>query len=101
MKYRKIKIISFITAFIAIGLLYASSHSTYYKYNDWWIIGKTAAEIEKRYGKFDSVHGNDLAYLIDGFYFEFDPDGMDEYYHIIFDDNGFASYVFVSVPYGG
>lgn len=98
MKYKKIGIVIIL---IAVFLLYVSSHSTYYKYNDWWIIGKTADEIEARYGEFDEVHGEQASYLIEGFYFEFDPDGMDEYYYIVFDNKGIAKYVFVSVPYGG
>ena len=38
---------------IAITVLYAVSHSTYYKYNDWAILQNSIYEVEEKYGDFD------------------------------------------------
>ena len=38
---------------LTVSILYASSHSTYYKYNDWVILQSNIHMIEEKYGEFD------------------------------------------------
>lgn len=89
MKYKKIKFFLLLT--LLIIMLYCYSHPTYYKYNDRWIIGNSITEIEKRYGKFDLHHNNEVAYYI----------SYDNYYYIEYDENGIAVNVFVAGHWAG
>lgn len=38
---------------LGVVIVFGCSHSTYYKYNDWFILGNSISAVEKRYGKFD------------------------------------------------
>lgn len=102
MKIKKcIIIISAIVLLIVGAILYLLSHQTYYKYNDWWVIGKTMSEIEERYGEFDIEQGSQIGYFIytdNGWIM---PDHLDHYYYIEFDENGIATEVLDSVQPGG
>ena len=97
----KLFFMSLILVFIiAIGWFF-STHWTYYKYNDKWIIGRHYKEVEKRYGKFDVEFGM-RGYLID----KGDPHAVmpkrgPKYYWIVSDENGIVTNVFVSGPPGG
>lgn len=86
---KKIKIPLIISACVVIiaMLYYLISHSIYWKYNDWWILGKfmpfdaskTYEEIENRYGEFDLVCSDcDMV----GYYLYTDEYG-DKYYYLI------------------
>ncbi|MCL2108849.1 MAG: hypothetical protein FWH20_05835 [Oscillospiraceae bacterium] len=96
-KYKKVIIISIIivaiTAFIG---LFIASHSTYFKYNDWWIIGQNAEKIEARYGQFEaSLKHPHSEFPKQGFYEIFSISrhylgGQREYFIVIFDDFGIA-----------
>ncbi len=72
---------------IVAVLYYFMSHSIYWKYNDWWILGKCMPfdaskpdhEIEKRYGEFDvNLPETDAV----GYYLYTDNSG-DKYYYLI------------------
>lgn len=92
--------------FIVISILWICSHSTYYKYNDWWVIGRTIPEIEAKYGDFDMnkyIYGKSgrVAYYIyrdDGWIM---PDHLPHYYYIEYDENGIATKVYDGVAPGG
>lgn len=82
-------------------VLFLASHQTYYKYNDWWIVGKTEEEIVERYGEFDMCWGSSKAYFIyvdNGWVM---PDHQPHYYYIEFDDAGIATEVYESLAPGG
>ncbi len=51
-------VICLFVASCLVTSIYIKDHSTCYKYNDRFVIGKTAEEIEKRYGEAD-VKGKD------------------------------------------
>lgn len=82
-------------------ILFLASHSTYYKYNDWWIVGKTEAEIVERYGEFDLTWGDSKAYFIYEDNSWVMPDHLDHYYYIRFDETGIAIEVYDAVAPGG
>lgn len=65
MKIKKAIIIIPLIALLLIGItLFLLSHQTYYKYNDWWVVGKSMSEIEERYGEFDIELGSRKGYFI-------------------------------------
>lgn len=102
MKIKKRIIIIPIIAFLLIGItLFLLSHQTYYKYNDWWVIGKSMAEIEERYGEFDIELGSRKGYFIYTDNSWVMPDHLDHYYYIKFDENGIATEVSDGVQPGG
>ena len=73
--------------------MFFESHSTYYKYNDEWVIGNKITEVENRYGKFDLgefVKGKSgkVGYYIYKDDSLFLPDYLQHYYYIEFDENG-------------
>lgn|SRR5574344_1593230 len=101
-KHKKLMIILSVVSLlmIAIGLFYIS-HSTYWKYNDWWIVGKHIDSVEKRYGKFD-INKDHLK----GYYIGKDdsivmPSHLEQYYWIEFDDDGIVTKVYLGGPIGG
>ena len=56
-KKRQVKtpLMSFvISVLVLIGvIIFASSHSTYYRYYDWWILQNNIYNVLERYGEFD------------------------------------------------
>jgi hypothetical protein len=65
------------------------------RYNREWIIGKTEAEIVKRYGEFKRVYEKDGGGHLGAYYVNYDNWGMDpsyihDTYFIEFDENGVA-----------
>lgn len=100
MKKRLIFIIVAVVLLLCYVLL-SLSHPTYYKYNDWWIIGRSVEEVEKRYGFFDIEDGCRKGYFIgydDGWVM---PSFLPEYYWIEFDNEGLAVEVWIGGPPGG
>lgn len=86
-KSKKSLIISAFVIIVAV-LYYLLSHSIYWKYNDWWILGKSMPfdisaaayeEIEERYGEFDLDCSE---YDTVGYYLYTDEYG-DKYYYLI------------------
>lgn len=77
------------------------SHSTYYKYNDWWIIGRSYDEIVKRYGEFDYDNGREKGYYIGKDDGPIMPSHQDIYYWVWFDENGIATKVCIANAPGG
>lgn len=86
---------------ITCGCMLIISHSTYYKYNDWWIVGRSKEEIRERYGEFDISCGRARGYYI---YYDdkmIMPDQLEHYYWIEFDENGAAKKVYDAPTPGG
>ena len=42
---------------LGCAVLFAVSHGTYYKYNDWYILGNDINKVVERYGSFDKGTG--------------------------------------------
>ncbi len=95
-----------VCVFLIIVVLWICSHQTYYKYNDWWVIGRTIPEIEARYGDFDMntyIYGKPGRV---GYYIYNDdkwimPDHLPHYYYIEYNENGVATEVYDGVAPGG
>ena len=86
--------------------IFISSHSTYYKYNDWWIMGNNILKVQERYGKFDLGTYKEGKSGKVGYYIYTDngpimPDHAKHYYHIQYDDQGVVIDVFEGIPIGG
>lgn len=99
-------IIGIDSVFVAILVLYWSSHSTYYKYNDWEIIGSSIYSVKESYGEFDlgEIHENKsgrVAYYIYKDTGPILPDSLDHYYYIDYDENGIVYNVFDGCQPGG
>ncbi|MBD5087301.1 MAG: hypothetical protein HDT30_00595 [Clostridiales bacterium] len=101
-----------ISIFLIIGIallssviVFLSSHATYYKYNDWWIIGRSISEIESKYGEFDfgEFKANTSGKV--GYYIYMDnglimPDYLKHYYYIE-NNEGIANKVYDACQTGG
>lgn len=108
MKFTKKKILT-IAIIIIVTFTFASigiywyKHPTHYLYEDDWIIGKDADQIEQRYGSYDINWETIYGSLIKGYCVK--PSTTDwwgdatwpEYYMIYFDKNGKAYKVDVVV----
>ncbi|MBQ9990960.1 MAG: hypothetical protein IJP31_08475 [Lachnospiraceae bacterium] len=87
-------------------VLYVSSHSTYYKYNDWAILGSNIYTIEQKYGEFDlgkitAGQKGQVAYYIYTDNGPIMPDHLDHYYYIAYDEQGVVYCVWESLQPGG
>jgi hypothetical protein len=93
---KRLIIFGVILFLIASVIIYFCLHPTYWKYNDYWIIGKHYTAIEKRYGEFDvlwTIPGKTEPAV--GFYEEESIirdylGGQKLYYIVSFDDYGIA-----------
>lgn len=109
-KHKHIKALSVLLSIdvilFAFSLVFILSHPTYYKYNDWEIIGSHISNVQNRYGKFDvgtvrTGHQGEVGYYIytdDG---PIMPDHLPHYYYIHYDENGVVDSVKESVSVGG
>lgn len=101
-------IVLMVTDAILIMLIisFASSHSTFYRYNDWAILQSNIHMVEQKYGKFDlgEIKDNEkgrVAYYIytdDG---PIMPDYLKHYYHIEYDECGVVYNVYDACHPGG
>lgn len=89
-----------IVVIIAMGVFYFS-HSTYWKYNDWWIVGNDIDSVEKKYGEFDINLEYRKAYYIGKDNSIIMPSNLEKYYWIEIDDNGIVTKVYKGGPIGG
>ncbi len=80
-----------ITFTIVPAGVYWYNHPTHYLYNDRWIIGKSASEIEEKYGEFEKHFSNSSGYCVKPSRIDWWGDATwPEYYMIYFDENGIA-----------
>ena len=96
----------FVILLIVIAFIFVIQHSTYYKYNDWWIKGRNIEQVRERYGEFDFEEGGSVGYfLYHGAPFIWNVVGMgdslDRYYYMEIDESGVVHNVYVSVQRGG
>ena len=91
---------------IAITVLYAVSHSTYYKFNDWAILQNSIYEVEEKYGDFDlgEIIKNQKGSV--GYYIYTDngpimPDHLEHFYYMEYDEDGIIYKVYDSCSTGG
>ena len=94
-KNRKAVIIALCIHFVllTVSILYASSHSTYYKYNDWVILHSNIHMIEEKYGEFDSGEIKEgekgrVAYYIYKDNGEIMNEQLKKYYYMEYDEWG-------------
>ncbi len=78
---------------LIVSILYASSHGTYYKYNDWVILQSNIHMIEEKYGEFDlgeikEVEKGTVAYYIYTDNGPIMPDHLKHYYYMEYDEWG-------------
>lgn len=92
---------------MGIGGTYWFYHPTHYRYNDRLVIGKTAAQIEERYGDFDKVfyyENGELAsagYLTEPSKITYLGKTWPKYYFIKFQDGKAISVKIVEGGWGG
>ncbi|MDE6251387.1 MAG: hypothetical protein K2M78_01935 [Lachnospiraceae bacterium] len=99
---KKLIVIILILVILQIVILIVYfSHSTYWKYNDWWIVGNDIDNVEKRYGEFDFDYGNRKAYYIGKDDAMIMPSHSPQYYWMELDDNGIVTQVYIAGPIGG
>lgn len=87
-------------------ILYALSHSTYYRYNDWAILQSNIHMIEQKYGEFDlgEIKENEkgkVAYYIYTDNGPIMPDHLKHYYYMEYDEWGVIYNVYDSCQPGG
>ncbi len=87
-------------------ILYALSHSTYYRYNDWVILQSNIHMVEQKYGEFDlgEIKENEkgkVAYYIYTDNGPIMPDHLKHYYYIEYDEWGVIYNVYDSCQPGG
>ena len=87
-------------------VLYAVSHSTYYKYNDWAILQSNIYEVEQKYGAFDLGKIQDNKKGTVAYYIYTDngpimPDHLKHYYYIEYDVCGIVYKVYDACQPGG
>ena len=70
-----------------VSLLFWASHTIDYRYNDWWVMGKSREQIIEKYGEFDQflMKEKDCVYYGIGHF---------RYYVIHFNEDGYADSVF-------
>ena len=104
-KRTKQRIITIVVLVIlALIILYAYSHSTHWKFNDWFVLNSSREEIIAWYGQPDFERGSLIGYETGSKDHGLGPmggTGLPLYYWIEFDDSGYASQVYVALPMGG
>lgn len=101
MKIKK-KAICIVLALLLVScVMFFLSHKTYYKYNDWWIIGRSYDEVVKRYGEFDCEYGLEKGYYIGKDNSIVMSSHQDYYYWMSFNENGIITEVYIAAKPGG
>ena len=107
-KWNKKIVVAFILNLVLLGCtkLFISSHSTYYRYNDWWILGNEISEVQEKYGEPDLGNYAQGKSGEVGYYIYTDngpimPDYLEHYYYIKYNEDGIVTKVYVSGQPGG
>lgn len=87
-------------------IMYVSSHSTYYKYNDWAMLQSNIHMVEQKYGKFDLGEIKDNEKGVVAYYIYTDngpimPDHLKHYYYMEYDEWGVIYNVYEGCQPGG
>ena len=94
-------------ALLTATISFIVTHPTYYKYNDYSIIGSTVASVQNKYGEFDlsttyrQGKSGWVAYYIYHDSGPIMPDHLDHYYYMYYDENGIIYEVCDSCQPGG
>ena len=80
-------------------------HTTHYKYEDTWIIGRHITEVEERYGEFDigeyeAGKSDRVGYMVED-WFPVMRDPVPSYYYIEYNDEGVVTEVYIALHPGG
>ena len=101
-------VIPFVLSIVLLGgtLLFVASHPTYYKYNDWAVLGQDIHEVRERYGEFDFGEIREGRSGEVGYYIYTDngpimPDHLLHYYWIMYDEHGVVYEVYDGCQKGG
>ncbi|MGN0402057.1 MAG: hypothetical protein ACI4HQ_07340 [Acetatifactor sp.] len=101
-------VISLLIGILLLGvlILYIVSHSTYYKYNDWFIINSNIHIVQQKYGDFDlgTITENKagrVAYYIYTDNGPIIPDHLKHYYYMEYDEWGVIYKVYEGCQPGG
>ena len=91
---------------LVVVILYALSHSTYYRYNDWAVLQSNIHMVEQKYGEFDlgEIKENEkgkVAYYIYTDNGPIMPDHLKHYYFIEYNEWGVIYNVYDSCQPGG
>ena len=92
--------------FLVVTILYGTSRSTYYKFNDWIILQSNIHLIEQKYGDFDlgEIKENQKGWV--AYYIYTDdgpimPDHLEHYYYMEYDEWGVIYDVYDACAPGG
>lgn len=93
-------------ALITTIIMYSVCHSTYYKYNDLYIVGSHISKVEQRYGQFDLIRERDNKKGVAAYYIYTDngpimPDHLEHYYYMEYNEQGVIYKVYEGVQLGG
>ncbi|SFD24247.1 hypothetical protein [Ruminococcus albus] len=91
---------------LLILTLFGTSHHTYYKYNDWSILGSNISTVRQKYGAFDLGDVTDKKASRAAYYIYTDngpimPDHLKHYYYIEYDEEGIIYKVYDACQPGG
>lgn len=109
-KKRQVKtpLMSFVISVLVLisVIIFVSSHSTYYRYNDWWILQNNIYNVLERYGEFDLGTFTEGESGCVGYYIYTDngpimPDHLKHYYYIKYDEFGVIYEVYDGCQPGG
>ena len=94
------------TLLLLMLILFAASHPTYYKYNDWSVLGSSISMVRQKYGDFDLGEVTDnqagsVAYYIYTDNGPIMPDHLKHYYYMEYDESGTIQKVFDACQPGG
>ena len=101
-------VVSLVTSSVLFSMLtvFVASHSTYYKFNDWTIVGSNISMVQQKYGDFDlgAVTDNKAGKV--AYYTYTDngpimPDHLKHYYYIEYDESGLINKVYDACQPGG
>ena len=87
-------------------VIFAASHPTYYKYNDWFILNSNISAVQSKYGNFDLGSVTDKKAGKAAYYIYTDngpvmPDHLKHYYYIEYDEWGMINKVYDACQPGG
>ncbi len=99
------KAVLLIMLLVAVTIIFLHISSSYFSYNDKFIIGCSYYQVQEKYGEFDLHFGNTAAYKINERWYDkigrfcFGGEPM-EYYFIEFNNDGIAQKAYTgSYPY--
>lgn len=86
--------------------VFTLSHGTYYKYNDWRIVGQSIHAVEEKYGEFDLGAVTEHTAGWAAYYIYTDngpvmPDYLEHYYYMEYDEHGVVYRVYGGCQPGG